>query len=142
MGHTRAVRGQDAPTVQPRRTRQTPDSEPEETVPIVDRRARLLLALSAVAIGLTVLDLALLDGFAATIADAGLGQRAALLALGTMALPGILILGRLVGHAAPRLIRRVVVSLAPAPPAAHPAARLLLRQQARHHTGTILALRL
>jgi hypothetical protein len=123
-------------------TRQTPDSDPEEPVPIVDRRARLLLALSAVAIGLAVLDLALFDGVAATIADAGLGQRAALLAIGTMALPGLLVLGRRISHAVPRWIRSVVVTLAPPMRLAPPANRLLLRQQARHHTGTILALRL
>jgi hypothetical protein len=111
-------------------------------VPIVDRRARLLLAVSAVALGLTVLDLALFDGVAATLADAGLGSRAALLAPGTMALPGMLLLGWLVGHAAPLFVRSIVVAPAPARRLAVSAARLLLRQQARHHTGTILALRL
>jgi hypothetical protein len=110
-------------------------------VPIVDRRARLLLAVSAVALGLTVLDLVLFEGVAATLADAGISSRAALLALG-MALPGMLLLGRLVGHAEPLFVRSIVVAPAPARRLTMSAARLLLRQQARHHTGTILALRL
>jgi hypothetical protein len=112
-------------------------------VPIVDRRTRALLALSAVMVALVVLDLSLVDGVATTIADAGLGPNSTLLSIGILALPGALLLGWLVAQASPLFIRPVTVASA-APPGKPwpPAARFLLRQQARHQTGTILSLRL
>jgi hypothetical protein len=112
-------------------------------VAIVDRRTRALLALSAIVVALAVLDLSLVDGVATTLADAGLGSRSALLTLGTMALPAVLLLGWLVAQASPIFVRPA--SVAPSAPAGQPwppASRFLLRQQARHHTGTILSLRL
>lgn len=107
-----------------------------------DRRARVLLAVSAVVLGLGVLDLALLDGAALTLADAGLGPRTALLLLGSLALPGSLLLGWHLGRRRLAAVRPAAGRPSPPDRTALPATALLLRQQARHHTGTILALRL